>query len=48
MGWINLIVGSHDLQSVVKSYANIINAIVTFFEATPPTNTIKNVTILTQ
>ena len=48
MGCINLIVGSHDLHNVVKSYVNIVNAIVAFVEPTPPTNIITNETILTQ
>ena len=48
MGWNNLIVGSHDLHSVVKSYANVVNYIANFFEPTPPTNIITNDTILTQ
>ena len=37
MGWINLIVGSHALQSVSKSYVSFVNAIFTFVEPNPPT-----------
>ena len=48
MGWSNLIVGFHALHIVAKSYVNIVNAIVAFVEPTPPTNIIKNKTILTK
>ena len=48
MGWKILIVVSNELHSVVKSYSNVVNAISTFVEPTPPTNIIKNDTILNQ
>ena len=47
MGWSNLIVGSHAIDSVVKAYVNAANAISTFVETTPPTNIIRNDNILT-
>ena len=48
MGWINLVGGHHAFHNVAKTYANIINAIATFVEPTPPTNIITNETFLTQ
>ena len=48
MGWNNLIVGSHDLQSVVKSYVKVVNDIAAFVEPTPSTNIITNENILNQ
>ena len=48
MGWNNLIVGSHEINSVAKAYLNVINAITSFVKPTPPTNIIANETILTQ
>ena len=45
---INLIVGSHALHNAEKSHVNVVNDIDTFVEPTPPTNIIKNETILTQ
>ena len=48
MGWKNLIFGSNELQSVAKSYINVVNAITSFVKPTPPTNTITNETTLTQ
>ena len=48
MVYSNLIVGSHALHSVAKAYVNVVNAISTFVESTPPTNIITNGTILTQ
>ena len=48
MVWNNLIVGYHALHSVLIAYVNVVNAIVTFAEPTPPTNIITNETILTQ
>ena len=48
MGWRYIIVGSHDLHNVTNAYFNVVNAIATFFEPTPPTNIITNETILTQ
>ena len=44
----NLVVDFHALNSVAEAYVNVINATVTFFEPTPPTNIITNETILTQ
>ena len=44
----NLIFVSHDLQNVKKYYVNVVNAIANFVEPTPPTNIIKDETILTQ
>ena len=44
--WNNLIVGSNELQSVAKSYVNVVNAMTTFVKPTPPTNIINNDTIL--
>ena len=43
-----MIYGSHDLQNVAKAYVNIVNAIAAFIDPTPPTNIIKNDTIMTQ
>ena len=48
MGWNNLIVGSNERHSVAKAYFNIVNAIATFVNPTPPTNNITNETTLTQ
>ena len=48
MVWNKLIGGSHALLSVANPYVNVFNAIATFVEPTPPTNIIKNDTILTQ
>ena len=48
MGWNNLIVGSHDLHSVIKAYVNIFNAISIFVAPTQPTNIITNMSILNQ
>ena len=48
MGWNNLIVGSNEIHSVAKSYVNVVNAITSFVQPTPPTNIITNKTILTQ
>ena len=48
MGRNNMIVGSHDLHNFAKAYVNIVNAITTFVDPTPPTNIITNETILTQ
>ena len=48
VGCSKLIVGSHVLRSVSKSQVNTFNAISAFVEPTPPTNIIKNETILTQ
>ena len=44
----NLNVGSHALNSVARAYFNVINDISTFVETNPPTNIIKNKTILKQ
>ena len=46
MEWKNLIVVSNELNSVVKSYVNIVNAIVIFVKPTPQNNIISNETIL--
>ena len=48
MGWNNLIIGSNEIHSVAKAYANFGNAITSFFKQTPPTKIITNDTILTQ
>ena len=48
MGWENIIVGSNELNSVAKAYANVVNAIANFVKLTPPTNIVTNETILTQ
>ena len=48
MVWNNLIFGSNELHSVVKSYINVVNAIASFVKPTPPTDIITNKTILTQ
>ena len=48
MVWSNLIVGSHSLHSISKAYVNVVKAISTFVELTPPTNIITNETILNQ
>ena len=48
MGCNNLIVGSHVLHSVSKSYVKVFNYISTFVEPITPTNIIKNETILNQ
>ena len=48
MGWNNLIVGSHKINSVAKAYLNVINDITSFVKPTPPTNIIANKTILTK
>ena len=45
---INLIVDSYALHSVEKSHVNVVKAIATFFEPTPPTNIITNETVLNQ
>ena len=47
-GWINLIVGARALHNVATTFVNVVNAIDTFVEPNPPTNIIKNETILTQ
>ena len=44
----SLIVGSTELHSVAKAYANVVNAISNFVKPTPPTNIITNETILMQ
>ena len=44
----SLIIGSNELYSVTKSYANIFDAIETFVKPTSPKNIITNETILTQ
>ena len=48
MGWNNLLVGSHGLHNVVKTYVNFVNYIATFVDPTITTNIIKNETILNQ
>ena len=48
MGWSNLVDGARDLHNVVMSHVNVVNAIDTFVGPTPPTNIIKNETILNQ
>ena len=48
MGWNNLIIGSNEINSVAKSYVNVINAITYFVKPTPPTNIITNEIILNQ
>ena len=48
MGWNNIIVGPKELQSVAKSYDNVVNAIDYFVKPTPPPKIITNETILTQ
>ena len=48
MVWINLNVVSHDLHNVAKAYVNAANAIIKFFDPTPPTNITTNETIMTQ
>ena len=44
----NTIVGYHALHNVANAYVNVVNAITTFVEPTPPTNITTNETILTQ
>ena len=48
MVWNNLIVGSNELHSVTKYYANVVNPIATFVKTTTLTNIITNDTILNQ
>ena len=48
MGWSNLIVGSHALHNIVKSYVNKVNTISIFVEPTTPSNIITNKTTLIQ
>ena len=49
IGSMNLIFGSHALiHNIVKAFVNVVNATSTFFGPTPPTNIVKNETILTQ
>ena len=48
MVWSSLIVGARDLHNIAKAYVNVINAIATFVEPTPPTNMTTNETILNQ
>ena len=42
MVWNNLIVFYHALSNVVKACVNVVSAIATFADPTPPTNIIKN------
>ena len=46
--WRNLIACVHALHNTPMVYVNVINAITTFVEPTPPTNIITNLTILNQ
>ena len=39
-GWNNLIVGSNELHIVAKAYINVVNAITSFVQTTPPTKNI--------
>ena len=48
MVWSNLFFCSHALHNFTNAYVNDANDITTFVEPTPPTNIIKNKTILTQ
>ena len=48
MVWNNLVFGSHALHNVANLYVNFVNDIATFVDPTPPTNLIKNDTILTK
>ena len=48
MGWNNLIIGSNELNSVAKSYVNVVNDISTFYGHIPSNNIITNETILMQ
>ena len=48
MGWKNIIVVFNEIHSVAKSYANVVNYIVSFVKPIPPTNIITNETILIQ